>query len=63
MLNLSSNTKYVSNDTMKTAIESADIFTAAILLLVTMLASGIIPFLRDIILAVLFYLGFIVIML
>ena len=63
MLNLSSNTKYVSNDTMKTVIESADIFTAAILLLVTMLASGVIPFLRDIILAVLFYLGFIVIML
>lgn len=58
MLNVSKNTQYIYNDTMQTVINSSDIFTAVILLIAAMLCSGVVPFLRDILMAIIFYLGF-----
>lgn len=59
MLNVSKNTQYIYNDTMQTVINNSDIFTAILLLIAAMLCSGVIPFLRDIIMAMIFYLGLI----
>lgn len=59
MLNVSKNTQYIYNDTMQTVINNSDLFTAILLLLAAMLCSGVIPFLRDIIMAMIFYLGLI----
>ncbi len=59
MLNVSKNTQYIYNDTMQTVIKDSDIFTAVLLLLAALLCSGVIPFLRDILMAFVFYLGFI----
>lgn len=59
MLNVSKNTQYIYNDTMQTVIKDSDVFTAVLLLLAALLCSGVIPFLRDILMAFVFYLGFI----
>lgn len=59
MLNSSGNTQYIYNDTMRSIINNSDIFTAVLLLLAAFLCCGITPILRDIVLAFLFYLGFI----
>ena len=59
MLNVSKNTQYIYNDTMQTVINNSDLITAILLLLAAMLCSGVIPFLRDIIMAMIFYLGLI----
>lgn len=59
MLNVSKNTQYIYNDTMQTVINNSDLFTAILLLIAAMLCSGVIPFLRDIIMAMIFYLGLI----
>lgn len=59
MLNSSGNTQYIYNDTMRSIINNSDIFTAVLLLLAAFICCGITPILRDIILAFLFYLGFI----
>lgn len=57
MLNVSKDTQYIYNDTMQTVINDSDIFTAVILLLAATLCSGVVPFLRDILMALIFYLG------
>lgn len=57
MLNVSKDTQYIYNNTMQTVINNSDIFTAVVLLLAATLCSGIVPFLRDILMALIFYLG------
>ena len=57
MLNVSKDTQYIYNDTMQNIIKDTDVFTAIILLLAATICSGIVPFLRDILMALIFYLG------
>lgn len=59
MLNTSKDTSYIYGDTMKTLLENADIVTALFLLIIAYLCAYIIPFIRTLLMAVLFYLGFI----
>lgn len=58
MLNNTKDVRYIYGDTMKNIIESSDIFSALLLLLSAFLCAYVIPFVRDVALGLLFYLGF-----
>lgn len=58
VLNASQNTSYIYGDTMSTVIDQADLVTAILLLFATLLSTAIIPFLRMVLMAIIFYLGF-----
>lgn len=58
MINVSKDTSYIYGDTMKTLIETTDIMTAALLLICAYLCSFIIPLVRNLLMAMIFYLGF-----
>ena len=58
MLNVSKDTQYIYNDTMQTVINNSDMFTQVVLLIQAILCSGIVPFFRDVLMAMIFYLGF-----
>ena len=58
MINVSKDTSYIYGDTMKTLIETTDIMTSALLLICAYLCSFIIPLVRNLLMAMIFYLGF-----
>lgn len=60
MLNVTHNTSYIYGDTMQTIVESSDVFTAIILLLTAFICSTIIPLVRNIVLGVIFFMGFVI---
>lgn len=57
MLNVTHDTSYIYGDTMKTVVEDSDIFTALLLLATALICSTIIPFVRNVALGLIFYLG------
>lgn len=57
MLNVTHDTSYIYGDTMQTIVEDSDIFTSIILLLTALVCSTIIPFLRNITMGLIFFLG------
>lgn len=61
MLNITKNTTYIYGDTMNSVINDSDVFSAALLLLAAFLCSYIIPLMRNIVMGLIFYLGFIAI--
>lgn len=58
MLNVSKDTSYIYGNTMATLVDTTDIFTASLLLIVAMLCAYVIPFIRMVLMALIFYLGF-----
>ena len=59
MLNVSNDTSYIYNgNTMQTLIEDTDIWTAALLLLIAVICAYLIPFVRMVLMAAIFYLGY-----
>lgn len=58
ILNVSKNTSYIYGDTMLTLIEDSHILTALILLLDAILCSEIMPLVREILMALIFYMTF-----
>jgi hypothetical protein len=58
MLNVSKNSSYVYGDTMSQLIEDTDLVTALILLLVAFACAFIMPGIRVVLMALIFYLGF-----
>lgn len=58
MMNISKNTGYVYGDTMQTLISDSDMFTAVLLLIDAAVCAWFIPLVQDILLAMIFYLGF-----
>ena len=61
MINVSKNTSYAYGDTMSTLLTDSDLFTAFMLLLCAVLCVWLIPLCQQIIMAAIFYLGFIAI--
>lgn len=61
MLNVSKDTSYIYGDTMSTLIEETDMVTAIMLLLSAFLCAYVIPMARTILMALIFYLGFLAI--
>ena len=61
MLNVSKDTSYIYGDTMSTLIETTDTVTAALLLVSAFLCAYLVPLARTILMAMIFYLGFIAI--
>lgn len=61
MINVSKNTSYAYGDTMDTLLNDSDLFTASLLLLCAILCVWLIPLCQQIIMAAIFYLGFIAI--
>lgn len=59
MLNVTKDTYYIYGDTMKAIAEDSDIFTAILLLSSAFLCAYLIPFIRNIVLGMIFYLGFV----
>lgn len=62
MLNVSKDTSYIYGDSMRTVIEDSDMFTAGFLLVLAYLCVYIIPFVRNLTLGLIFYLGFIAVL-
>lgn len=58
MMNISKNTGYTYGDTMQTLISDSDMFTAVLLLVDAAVCAWFIPLVQDILLAMIFYLGF-----
>lgn len=61
MINISKNTSYAYGDTMQTLLSDSDLVTAFCLFLCSVLCVWIIPFAQKLIMATIFYLGFIAI--
>lgn len=61
MINVSHNTSYAYGDTMSTLLTDSDLVTAFILFITAVLCVWVIPLLQQIIMAAIFYLGFIAI--
>ena len=61
MINVSKDTRYVYGDTMSTLIENTDLLTAALLLVDAFLCAALVPLVRCILMAMIFYLGFLAI--
>lgn len=61
MVNVSKNTCYAYGDTMDNLLNDSDLFTAFMLLLCSVLCVWVIPFAQQLIMAAIFYLGFIAI--
>ena len=57
-LNVTKDTSFIYGDTMKNIMDSSDTISAIILLLAAFISSYIIPFMRNIVLGLIFYLGF-----
>ena len=57
MLNVTKDTSYIYGDTMKTIVEDSDIFTSILLLLTAFICVYAIPFIRNIVLGAIFFLG------
>lgn len=62
MINVSKNTSYAYGDTMSTLLTDSDLFTAFLLWLCAVLCAWLIPLCQQIIMAAIFYLGFIAIL-
>lgn len=62
MINVSKNTSYAYGDTMSTLLTDSDLFTAFLLWLCAVLCVWLIPLCQQIIMAAIFYLGFIAIL-
>jgi hypothetical protein len=62
MLNVSRDTSYIYGDTMATVLSHSDMFTGVLLLIATYLCAMIAPFGRVVLLASVFYLGFLAIL-
>lgn len=62
MMNVSKNSSYVYGNTMATLINETDIVTAIMLLIVAVICAYVVPFFRIILMALIFYLGFIAIL-
>lgn len=58
MLNVTHNTSFVYGDTMEVIIKDFDMFTVVLLLVVAFICSFLIPFIRCVVLAALFYMGY-----
>lgn len=58
MINATRDSSYIYGDTMKQVIENSDIFSAILMLLSAFCCSFLIPFIRNIVLGLIFYLGF-----
>lgn len=58
MINSTRDASYIYGDTMKGVIETSDIFTAFLLLISAFMCSFLIPFIRNVVLGAIFYLGF-----
>lgn len=61
MINVSKDTSYVYGDTMSVLLEDTDMFTAILLLISAFMCAYLIPLLRCILMAMIFYLGFLAI--
>lgn len=61
MINVSHDTSYIYGDTMNSLIENTDLITAVFLLLDAFLCAAVIPFFRNLLMAGIFYLGFVAI--
>lgn len=61
MINISKNTSYAYGDTMQTLLSDSDLITAFCLFLCSVLCVWIIPFAQKLIMAAIFYLGFVAI--
>ena len=61
MMNVSKDTGYTYGDAMDTLLNDSDLFTAFLLLLCALLCASVIPLCQQIIMAAIFYLGFIAI--
>ena len=59
ILSDTANTAYMSKDTMYSVIEDEDTFSGLLLLATAWIASYLVPFLRDLVLGLMFYLGII----
>lgn len=57
MLNVTHNTSYIYGDTMQTLVEDSDIFTSILLLITAFICVYIIPLVRNILMASIFFLG------
>lgn len=57
MINATRDSSYIYGDTMKQVIENSDIFSAILMLLSAFFCSFLIPFIRNIVLGLIFYLG------
>lgn len=62
VLNVTRDTSYIYGDTMLNLINNSDIFSAILLLVVAFLSAYVIPFIRNITMGLIFYLGFIAIL-
>lgn len=58
LLNSTNNVSYIYGDTMRVLVSESSIFTSILLLLTTALCTAVIPFVRNVALGLLFYLGF-----
>ena len=58
MINVSKDTSYVYGDTMSTLLEDTDLGTAALLLISAFLCAYVVPLMRTLLMALIFYLGF-----
>lgn len=61
MINVSKDTSYVYGDTMSVLLEETDMFTALLLLISAFMCAYFIPLVRCILMAMIFYLGFLAI--
>ena len=61
MLNVTENTSYIYGDSMSVIIEDCDIVTAVLLLIVAWVCTFLIPLIRNFTLAVIFFLGYIIV--
>lgn len=59
IMNVSKDTSYIYGDTMINVIQDSDVFTAILLLLAAWLCAFLVPLFRTILMALIFYLGFI----
>lgn len=57
MINSTRNAEYIYGDTMKQVIGESDIFSAVLMLLSAFFSAFLIPFLRNVVLGLIFYLG------
>lgn len=58
MLNVSKNTSYIYGNSMQNVLDNCDMISAVLLLFATALCAWLIPLVRDILMAMIFYLGF-----
>ena len=57
MLNVTKDTSYIYGDTMQTIVEDSDILTALLLLMTAFICASIVPFARNVLMGLIFFLG------